>query len=157
MTGVQTCALPISESGVLTTHNDYRQISLIEDPRLFGVTSLSSTPAFSQLTVLTLNGTSVEYSEDEWVYQGSSLSTATFKGYVTEWDTGNNIIKLSQTEGTPTKDLLIGSNTTAGRFVTSITNPTLQPRSGHLLYTDNLTAIQRADDQAEDYRIVLNF
>ena len=146
-----------TENGILTTHNDYRQIALIEDPFFYGTTNTCSSLVVSQLTVLNLNGTSVEYSEDEWVYQGSSLSTATFKGYVTEWDTGNNIIKLSQTEGTPTKDLLIGSNTTAGRFVTSITNPTLQPRSGHLLYTDNLTAIQRADDQAEDYRIVLNF
>ena len=146
-----------TESGVLTTHNDYRQISLIEDPRLFGVTSLSSIPAFSQLTVLTLNGTSVEYVEDEVVYQGASLASSFFKGHVVEWDSGNNIIKLSNTDGIPTKDLLIGANTTAARFVASITNPTLQPRTGNLLYTDNMTAIQRADDQAEDYKIVLKF
>jgi hypothetical protein len=118
---------------------------------------VSSLPAVSQLTVLNLNGTSVEYNEDEWVYQGSSFATSFFKGYVVEWDTGNNIIKLAQTEGVPSKDLLIGANTTAARFVSSITNPTLQPRSGNLLYTDNMTAIQRADDQAEDYKIVLNF
>ena len=146
-----------TESGILTTHNDYRQISLIEDPRLFGVTSLSSIPAFSQLTVLTLNGTSVEYVEDEVVYQGASLASSFFKGHVVEWDSGNNIIKLSNTDGIPTKDLLIGANTTAARFVASITNPTLQPRTGNLLYTDNMTAIQRADDQAEDYKIVLKF
>ena len=146
-----------TESGILTTHNDFRQISLIEDARLFGTTTVSSIPAFSQLTVLNLNGTSVEYSEDEWVYQGSSFASAFFKGYVVEWDSGNNIIKLAQTEGVPSKDLLIGANTTAARFVSAITNPTLQPRSGNLLYTDNMTAIQRADDQAEDYKIVLNF
>ena len=80
-----------------------------------------------------------------------------FKGHVVEWDSGNNIIKLSNTDGIPTKDLLIGANTTAARFVASITNPTLQPRTGNLLYTDNMTAIQRADDQAEDYKIVLKF
>lgn len=146
-----------TENGVLSTHNDYRQIALIEDPRLYGTTTVSSLPAVSQLTVLNLNGTSVEYTEDEWVYQGSSFATSFFKGYVVEWDTGNNIIKLAQTEGVPSKDLLIGANTTAARFVSSITNPTLQPRSGNLLYTDNMTAIQRADDQAEDYKIVLNF
>jgi hypothetical protein len=146
-----------TESGVLTTHNDYRQISLIEDPRLYGVTTLSSLPAFSQLTVLSLNGTSVEYVEDEWVYQGASFASSFFKGYVVEWDSGNNIIKLSNTNGLPSKDLLIGANTTAARFVIAITNPTMQPRTGNLLYTDNMTAIQRADDQAEDYKIVLNF
>jgi len=146
-----------TESGILTTHNDYRQISLIEDPQLFGVTTVSSAPAVSQLTVLSLNGTSVEYVEDEWVYQGANFNSSFFKGYVVEWDSGNNIIKLSNTDGTPTKDLLIGANTTAARFVASITNPTLKPRSGKLLYTDNMTAVQRADDQAEDYKIVLNF
>ncbi|NBT46116.1 MAG: hypothetical protein EBT06_14720 [Gammaproteobacteria bacterium] len=146
-----------TESGVLTTHNDYRQISLIEDPRLYGVTTMSSLPAFSQLTVLSLNGTSVEYVEDEVVYQGASLASSFFRGHVVEWDSGNNIIKLSNTNGIPSKDLLIGANTTAARFVSAITNPTLQPRSGNLLYTDNMTAIQRADDQAEDYKIVLNF
>jgi len=146
-----------TENGVLSTHNDYRQISLIEDPLLYGVTTPSSLPAFSQLTVLSLNGTSVEYVEDEMVYQGASLASSFFRGHVVEWDSGNNIIKLSNTDGTPTKDLLIGANTTASRFVAAITNPTLQPRSGNLLYTDNMTAIERADDQAEDYKIVLNF
>lgn len=146
-----------SENGILTTHNDYRQIAMVENPLSYGTSNVCSTPVLSQLTTLTLNGTSVEYAEDEWVYQGSTFNTAAFKGYVTEWDSSNNIIKLSQTEGTPTKDLLIGVNTSAGRFVSLITNPGLQPRSGHLLYTDNITAIQRANDQAEDYRIVLNF
>jgi hypothetical protein len=104
-----------------------------------------------------LNGTSVEYVEDELVYQGASLASSFFRGHVVEWDSGNNIIKLSNTNGVPSKDLLIGANTTAARFVSAITNPTLEPRSGNLLYTDNMTAIQRADDQAEDYKIVLNF
>ena len=85
------------------------------------------------------------------------MTKSTFRGYVTEWDSTNNIIKLSQTQGTATKDLLIGANTTAARFVSFIDNPTLQPRSGKLLYMDNIPAIQRADDQAEDYRIVMNF
>jgi hypothetical protein len=146
-----------TESGILTTHGDYRQISLFEDPLLYATSNTSSRASISQLTALSLNGTSVEYTEDEWVYQGASFSTSFFKGYVVEWDSGNNIIKLSNTEGVPTKDLLIGANTTAARFVSSIVNPTLQPRSGKLLYTDNMTAILRADDQAEDYKIVLNF
>ena len=166
MTGVQTCALPIlvfnvqlkdNESRVITTHNDYRQIALIEEPRLYGSTTKASATTVSQLTVLTLNGTSVEYSEDEWVFQGASYASSFFKGIVVEWDSSNNIIKLAQTEGTPTKDLLVGANTTAARFVSSITTPTLQTRTGNLLYTDNIVAIQRADDQAEDYRIVFKF
>ena len=101
-------------------------------------------------------GASAEYLEDEWVFQGGSLATATFKGQVTEWDSSNNVIKLSQTYGSPSKDLLVGANTTASRFVSLITNPDLQPGSGRILYADNFSPIQRAADQAEDYKIVLN-
>lgn len=146
-----------TENGILTTQNDYRQIALIEDPYLYGTTTVSSSMAASQLTTLSLNGSSIEYVEDEWVFQGGSLGSATFKGFVVRWDSSNNTIKLSQTEGIPTKDLLIGANSTAARFVSYITNPTLRPRSGRLLYTDNMTAMQRADDQAEDYKIVIAF
>ena len=49
-----------NESRVITTHNDYRQIALIEEPRLYGSTTKASATTVSQLTVLTLNGTSVE-------------------------------------------------------------------------------------------------
>ena len=146
-----------NEQGVLTTHNDYRQISLIEDPLLYGSNTVFSNSVASQLTVLTLNGTSEEYVEDDWVYQGISLATATFKGQVTEWDSSNNVIKLSETTGTPTKDLLVGANTTASRFVSFVDNPDIQPFTGKLLYTDNITPISRAIDQTEDFKIVLNF
>jgi Bacteriophage T4, Gp8 len=146
-----------TENGVLTIHNDYRQIALIEDPLKYGSSNVSSNSVVSQLTVLTLNGVSVEYSEDEWVYQGESLESYTFRGYVTEWDSSNNIIKLSQTEGTPSKNPLVGANTTAARFVALIGSPDLQPYTGKLLYKDNITAIERAADQTEDYKIVLNF
>lgn len=146
-----------TEGGILSVHNDYRQISLIEDPLKYGTSNVTSNSVVSQLTVLTLNGSSVEYSEDEYVYQGESINSYTFKGFVTEWDSANSTIKLSQTEGSPTKDLLIGANTTASRFVSLIDTPDLQPYTGKLLYTDNITAIQRASDQTEDYKIVLNF
>jgi hypothetical protein len=145
-----------SENGTLTVHNDYRQIALVQDPITYGGTTPSSVPVVSQLTVLNLNGSSAEYIEDEWVYQGSSLYSSSFKGQVTEWDSPNNIIKLSQTQGIPTKDLLVGANTTASRFVGLVTNPGLQKRTGRLLYLDNLAPIQRAYDQTEDYKIVLN-
>lgn len=146
-----------TEGGILSVHNDYRQISLIEDPLKYGTSNVTSNSIISQLTVLTLNGSSVEYSEDEYVYQGESINSYSFKGYVTEWDSANSTIKLSQTEGTPTKDLLIGANTTASRFVSLIDTPDLQPYTGKLLYTDNITPISRADDQTEDFKIVLNF
>lgn len=146
-----------TESGILSVANEYRQIALIEDPLFFAQSNVATNTVFSQLTSLTVNGSSVEYDEDELVYQGASLSTATFKGRIVEWDTANSIMRLTGVFGTPTTDLLIGANTGAARFVDSITNPTLKTYSGNLLYIDNITPIQRAVDQTEDFKIVLKF
>lgn len=147
-----------SESDVLPINNEYRQISFIVDPILFGTTTnVASNTVLSQLTVLTLNGTSAEYIEDEFVYQGTSLATSTFRGRVYQWDSSNNIIKLTNTLGTPTTDILIGANSTGSRFVDSVTNPTLKRYTGELLYIDNIKPIMRDVDQTEDYKITFSF
>lgn len=147
-----------TEEGVLPINNDYRQISFITDPLLLNSPSnVASNTVLSQLTVLTLNGTSADYIEDEMVYQGASLSTSSFSGRVYQWDSTNNTIKLTNTLGTPTTDILIGANSTGARFVDSITNPTLKRYTGELLYIDNIKPITRDADQTEDYKITFSF
>jgi len=146
-----------SENGILTINNQYRQVCLIEDPYVRDTTTVATNTVFSQLTVLTLNGTSVEYLEDEIVYQGASLASAFFKGTVVEWDSSNNIIKLANIEGSPDTELLIGDSTAAARFVASVTFADLEHNSGQLLYIDNVLPIERAEDQTEDFKIVLKF
>jgi len=146
-----------SEGGVLTINNQYRQIALIEDPLLKDSTTIATNTSFSQLTTLTLNGVSVDYEQDEFVYQGVSLLTATFKGTVVEWNSSNNTIRLSNTEGTPDTEILIGDTSSAARFVDSVTNPTLENNSGQVLYIDNIVPIERSEDQTEDFKIVLKF
>lgn len=146
-----------TETGILSVANEFRQISLIEDPTFFNQSNVASNTVFSQLTSLTVNGSSVEYDEDEIVYQGTSLSTSTFSGRIAEWDSSNSIMRLTNVTGNPTTDLLIGANTGAARFVDSVTNPTLKRYSGNLLYIDNIKPIQRAVDQTEDFKIILKF
>lgn len=146
-----------TEGNILSVENDYRQIAIIKDPYVYGTTTVASNTVLSQLTVLSLNGVSSEYIIDELVYQGGSLATSTFSGRVVVWDSANSIIKLSNVQGTPTTELLIGENSGANRFVDSVTDPGLQPRSGQLIYIDNVTPIQRDADQIEDFKIVLKF
>lgn len=146
-----------SEGDILSVGNDYRQIAIIKDPYVYGTTTVASNTVLSQLTVLSLNGVSSEYIVDEMAYQGGSLAGSTFSGRVVEWDSANSIIKLSNVQGIPTTELLIGETSGANRFVDSVTNPGLQPRSGQLIYIDNVTPIQRDADQIEDFKIVLKF
>lgn len=141
----------------LIVNNDYRQIAIIEEPYYWQTTTPASNTVFSQLTKVSLNGVSAEYIEDEIVYQGASVANATFKGFVAQWDSSNNIMKLSNVEGTPTAELLIGATSTGARFLDSVTAPDLRPYSGKLLYINNIKPIERSEDQTESFKIVLKF
>jgi hypothetical protein len=146
-----------TEGGKLPTDNEFRQISIIQDPEEFSTGNIALQSVYSQTLRLTLSTGASGYIEDERVYQGTSLSTAYFTGRVAAWDSGNNILKLTNTVGTVEADVITGANSATVRFVESITNKELKDYSGNLLYTDNVTPIQRADDQTEDFKIVLKF
>lgn len=146
-----------SEDGLLSVQNDYRQIAIIEDPLVYGTSNVCSNTVVNQLTKITLTGVSAEYLENETVYQGSTVETASFKGTVFEWDSTNNMIHLSNVEGVPDNSLLQGESSTGARFLSSVTNPDLTPFSGKLLYIDNIQPIERAEDQTESFQIILKF
>lgn len=151
-------SLADSELGILTTHNDYRQVALIEDPLKYGDRdNVATNTVISQLTTVALNGLSVDYIEDEEVYQGFSFLNPDFRGVIVEWDSANSIMKLSNVEGQPTSDLLIGTESTAARFLDSVQYPALEPYSGNILYIDNINPIQRSEDQTETFQIILRF
>jgi hypothetical protein len=145
-----------SEGGKLPVVNDYRQIAILKDPYIYNSNTVFSNSTFLQTTSLTLAAGGVDFINDESVYQGSILDK-TFKGSVVQWDSSNNLIKLINTEGTPTISILTGTNSLASKFVSSITYPELEPYTGKILYTDNIVPITRNADQIEDFKIVLKF
>ena len=146
-----------SEGDILPVNNEYRQVAILSDPLIFNLPKVETDSIVSQLTVLTLNGTSVDYIEDETVYQGASLISSTFSGKVYQWDSPNNIIRLTNVIGNPTTDVLIGANSSAAKFVDSITDPKMKKYTGNLLYIENIAPISRDEDQTEDYKIVFSF
>jgi hypothetical protein len=146
-----------TESGKLPTTNEFRQISLLQDPYILGTSNVITNTVFQQYSVLTVNGVSVDYVEDEYVYQGASLDAATFYARVVEWDSSNSQLKVTNVFGTPTTSVLVGATSSANRFVDSITDGELEPRSGEILYIDNIVPIARDADQTEDFKIVLVF
>lgn len=150
--------LRYDEDGKLPITNDFRQISLIKDPLIYGTNIIKSNTALSQLTNLTLSGVGDDnFIENELVYQGLSSSNASFTGIVVSWD-GANQIKLSNITGVPEARSLIGESSGAtGTVAIPYTEPELEFNSGQLLYIDNIEPIQRSADQIEDFKIVLKF
>jgi hypothetical protein len=59
--------------------------------------------------------------------------------------------------GTLTTDPLTGDTSKASRQVQSSINKAFTPYTGSLLYINNITPIQRATDQTEDFKIVVSF
>lgn len=148
-----------NENGKFPIVNEYRQLSMIEDPYVYGGANVSSNSVISQFVTLPLTGTSAEYIQDENIFQGTSLAASTYSAKIVEWDSSNNRLKVINTKGTLSAELVFGETSGAARFLssTSITNPDLQPYTGKLLYIDNVKPISRTIDQTEDFKIILNF
>lgn len=152
------------ESGVLDTKNEFRQVALIKNPTLQSSGNLASNLAYSQTSTIYVDSNGSEYQEDEIVYQGSSLDTATFRGVVASWVSAESRLELINVVGTPKAGLITGNTSktsrqygkTSGGYVSFI-DKDLKSYSGSLLYINNITAIQRADDQTEDFKITLSF
>ena len=145
------------EDGKLSTANEYRQIAIIQDPKLKNTNNTASALVYDQTLRLTLSSGSANYIKDEDVFQGATSASAYFTGRVVEWDGANNILKLTNTRGVPQSDVITGINSATVRFVESVTNKELRDYSGNLLYVDNITPLQRADDQTDNFKIVFKF
>lgn len=146
-----------SEGDKLPTTNDFRQIALIQDPYLLSTNTVTSNTVFSQTVKMNVNGSSTNFVEDETVFQGTSLETATFSATVVKWDAPNLLLELTNVAGNPTTDLLKGVSSRASWYVNTIRFEDFEPNSGQLLYIDNIKPIIKSNDQTEDFKIVLKF
>jgi hypothetical protein len=146
-----------SESGVIDTQNDIRQIALIKNPILRDGTTIASGVVYSQTTVVKVQNLGDNYVEDEYVFQGVDLDTATFKGRVVSWNSEENLLNLIDVSGDLTSAVLIGGTSQASRLANTSIERAFTPYTGSLLYINNIAPIQRATDQTEDFKIVVSF
>jgi hypothetical protein len=149
--------LRYDEDGTFPVTNDFRQIALIKDPISALTSNVATNTAFFQSESIITSGTG-DYVQDEYVYQGASPSSYTFKGRVVSWNSTTGEVKIINTDGEPTAALsLIGVTSTTSRTVSSITQGIMEPRTGRVLFVDNIEAVTRSSDQIEDFRIVVKF
>ena len=149
--------LKYDEGGKFTITNDFRQISLIKDPLLKGTSNTVVNTAFLQASVIVTVG-SGDYDEDEWVYQGASLNNSTFQGKVLAWYNTTGKLYLINTKGIPTASQgVIGTQSAISRIISSVTEEEAERYSGRILYVDNIKPITRAEDQIEDFKLLIKF
>jgi len=158
MVSVRIGEIDSTEQGLISVDTSFRQIGLLRDPYKYGSTVVANTATansvISQTTDLdVVAGT--PYSLNEYVYQGS-VSNPNGYGFINAQTT--NGVRLTKVKGTFVTGLsLIGFSSGSSRTVTAITQPEFEPYTGDILYTENITKLDRADGQAENIKLIVSF
>jgi hypothetical protein len=85
------------------------------------------------------------------------------KGVVDSYDSTNGIIRYHQTADTGFTDFTASDyvrpdgDSGAGQDVTAVTSPEVEQYSGEVIFLENRTPINRAGDQIETIKLVLEF
>jgi hypothetical protein len=142
-----------TESGTLSTENDFRKIGLIRDPFEYGTTTRALSSNYRQTHRYTVPAANGNFSLDETVTVGSNTAT------VVEWDNTNKY--LYTTKPLP-KDFANAATVTGGTSgvtgtITAVNNPGLAAYTGDILYVENRSPISRATDQIEDVKLIIEF
>jgi hypothetical protein len=159
-----------NDGGDLTVGNDFRQITLFNEPRNYNATPLAGTIA----TANTLKGTSylaiaasgstdnaTDFTVDELLVGQTSGAQA----YLVEKDTVNDYLRYHQNDKTGYKKFVNGENV-VGQTSTSncllhasaaLGNPEVDRMSGDILFLENRNPISRTTTQIEDIKVIIEF
>ena len=151
----------------LTVDNDFRQITLFNEPRVYNATPLAGNIA----TADTLKGTKYldfnssanvsNYTVDELIVGGTSGAQA----YVVEIDSSNGYLRYHQNSKTgytafANGEVITGqTSSTTGTLETSaaVGAPEVDRASGEILFLENRNPINRTTSQIEDIKVIIEF
>lgn len=146
-------------AGDFPVTNDYRRIGIVRDPVNFGTTTVSTAPTLDATKSVTLDvSVSGSFIADEQITGGTSGAVAK----VISWNPTTRKLRYYQTstEGArafQTGETVTGASSSASGSVTSLGNPEVQPDSGDIIYVEHRRPINRAPDQIEDIKLVVEF
>ena len=174
-----------AEGDDFTTANDFRSVGLVVDPTNYGTTTVATATTRRQTYVVKVDTNSGTFEADEVITQASTGAVgkvvewdstlsllyyqqesykgfgtnATSGGYVafsgTNTITGATSSATGTTSGTTETITLENANTLS--LTSGYVNPELQPDTGNIIYLENRKPIQRASDQTEDIKIIIEF
>jgi len=148
--------IPISDS---TNVFDFNQIGILVNPLIANSAWYANLTNYRMSTSLLVSDPVVaNFINDETVYIGDSIESATAVANVAHWDAESNYLYINNVTGTfparaPVKSVSSGISTP----ILSVSNPEIKPFSGDLIYTENRPNIVRKDNQIDQIKIVLSF
>jgi len=174
-----------AEGDDFTTSNDFRTVGLVVNPTNFGTTTVSTATTARQTYAVRLDTNSGTFDADEVITQASTGAVGkvvewdntlsllyyqqeSYKGFGTSATTGGYVAfsgtntitgGTSGTTGTSagTSETLTLVNNNTITLVSGYATPELAADSGNIIYLENRKPIQRASDQTEDIKIIIEF
>lgn len=138
--------------------NDFRQIGIIRNPYNFGTTTPSTAETLSATKSMEV-GLGGLFLNDQ-VIEGTVTGA---RAIVDSYDSQNGILRYHQTEVTGFIDFAVTDSVRlfgdagVGQQVVALVDPEVQPYSGEVIFLENRTPINRAGDQIETIKLVLEF
>ena len=173
------------EGDDVSTANDFREVGLVIDPTTYGTSTVASATTARMTYAAKFSSASGTFDADEkisnsagaigkvveWDSTNSILyyhqerfgdygTNSTTGAYVAFSGTGTITGGTSGATGTPstsaTETVTLANNNTIA-FTSGYANPEMQPDSGDIIYIENRKPIQRASDQTEDIKLIIEF
>jgi len=169
-----------SNTGDFSAVNDFRKIALLRDPTKSSAAVTSNTARLTKAIKIASSPTPGTFTVDEEINQ--TLTGAV--GKVVEWDSTNNILYYIQTRhndagintngdliqfsganvvtgqssgATGTPDTAVSSTVNNVLFASGYALPEIDHDTGDILYVENRTPLQRASDQTENIKLIIEF
>ena len=173
------------EGDDVSTANDFREVGLVVDPTTYGTSTVASASTARMTFAVKFSSSSGTFDADEKISNSSGAigkvvewdstnsilyyhqerfgdygTNSTTGAYTAFSGTGTITGGTSGATGTPssssTETVTLANNNTIA-FTSGYANPELQPDSGDIIYIENRKPIQRASDQTEDIKLIIEF
>jgi hypothetical protein len=147
-----------TENGSYPVDNEFREVFAVSNPFEFGTDTLATKTSYTLYTKIKTSPGLGDFSTDEKVYQGTTFDSATFTADVISFDEIENFVYVNNITGTlNTNQALKGLTSGSIRVATDVTNPTLHPYSGKVLYISDKLPVNRDADQTDRIRFIISF
>jgi hypothetical protein len=147
--------------GDFPVDNDYRRIVVIRDPYNYG-TEVISTATTLKATKEIVMSSLEDYIEDEVITGGSSGAVGRVINILKDNNTNTTTVRyiLLRAQNINGQDFTVGEDVTGSEslavgIISSRINPEVEAHSGDIMYVENRRLINRAPDQIEDIKIVV--
>ena len=173
------------EGDDVSTANDFREVGLVVDPTTYGTSTVASASTARMTFAVKFSSSSGTFDADEKISNSSGAigkvvewdstnsilyyhqerfgdygTNSTTGAYTAFSGTGTITGGTSGASGTrsstSTETVTLANNNTIA-FTSGYANPELQPDSGDIIYIENRKPIQRASDQTEDIKLIIEF